>query len=71
MSRSTKDIIKFDTNALNIFTVWRWVAVNTMSDGSTVIINSRKYTCRPNAEPPTYLPGSPEDIQSCHIKRAN
>ena len=69
MGRSTKNIVKFDTDKFNIFTVWQWVAVNQMSDGTTLTVNSRKYSCRPDANPPTYLPGSPDDIQACHILR--
>jgi len=69
MGKSRKDTIKFDTDTLNIFTVWAWVAVAQMSDGTEMIINSGQYSCRPDAVAPTYLPGSAEDIKSCHIPR--
>lgn len=69
MGKSRKETVKFDTNALDIFSVWAWIAVVQMSDGTEMTINSRQFSCRPDTVAPTYLPGSPDDIKSCHIPR--
>jgi hypothetical protein len=49
----------------NIFAVWQWVARTTLSDGSTFTVGSNEVTCTRDARPPTYLPGSPEDLKAC------
>lgn len=51
--------------SLNIFAVWQWVASAPLSDGHVFTLGSNKVTCTPDAQPPSYLPGSPEDLRAC------
>ncbi len=51
--------------SLNIFAVWQWVATTPLSDGSIFTIGGKELTCTPDDQPPTYLPGSPQDLKAC------
>lgn len=53
-----------EMNEANVFAIWQWVAEVPMSDGSRMLIKTSMITGTPDANPPTYLPGSPEDIAS-------
>ena len=54
----------------NIHAVWRWVAKTTLSNGQSYVVKTNQYTCTPDGNEPTYLPGSKEDIRTCRGKNA-
>lgn len=54
--------------SLNIFAIWQWVATTDLSNDQQVVVRSNKFTCTPDGEPPTYYPGSPQDIGACRGK---
>jgi hypothetical protein len=67
-STAKKRTVAFTAEELgkfNIDSVWQWVAESTLSNGKKVLIRSLNTTCRPDSNPPTYMPGSPEDEGSC------
>jgi hypothetical protein len=49
----------------NVFAMWQWIAETYLSNGEIITVRSPKITCTPDDNPPTYLPGSPEDLRAC------
>ncbi|MQX36349.1 hypothetical protein [Roseospira navarrensis] len=54
-----------------LFAVWQWVATTQLSNGQSIVLTTVKYTCTPAAQPPQYLPDSPEDVQACRRQTAS
>lgn len=52
----------------DIFAIWQWLVTTRLSDGTSTNLTTVMYTCTPDSNPPTYLPGSDQDIKACRKK---
>jgi hypothetical protein len=50
---------------LKVYAIWQWVADTYLSNSEVATLRSRSFTCTPDANPPQYLPGSPEALKAC------
>ena len=51
--------------AYNIYEAWQWYATSTLSTGAVITVKTKRYTCTPRGDAPTYPAASPQDINAC------
>jgi hypothetical protein len=53
----------------HVFAVWQWIAETHLSNGTVATVRSPHITCTPDAVPPAYVPGSPEELTACGLHK--
>ena len=61
---------EMDMTEYQIAKVWQWT-IQAKVGPNKVATKTCQVTCTPTAAPPTYLPGAPESINACLVKRTD